>query len=65
LAFVAFGIDAVVRPKRHMNSYLRRGGDMLLEWNELQVRVAGLVLVCVSGWMLHQLVGEVWAKCLV
>jgi hypothetical protein len=63
LAFLAFGIDAIVRPKRHMNSYLRRGGDMLQEWNEVQVQLCGLVFTCASGWMLYELVRGVWAKC--
>jgi len=43
LAFAAFGVDAIIRPQRHMNWYLRRGGDLLRDWNELQVQVFGLV----------------------
>jgi hypothetical protein len=63
LAFIAIGIDAVIHPKRHMNSYLRRGGDMLREWNEVQVQLIGLVFTCASGWMLCELVRGVWVKC--
>lgn len=63
LAFVAVGIDAIVRPKRYMNSYLRRGGDMLREWNEVQVQLGGLVFTCASGWILYELVRGAWAKC--
>jgi hypothetical protein len=29
----------IFRPRRHMNAYLRRGGEMLREWNELQIRM--------------------------
>ena len=63
LGFVAFGIDAVVHPKRHMNSYLRAGGGMAQEVNEVGVQLCGLVCTCVSAWILFELVRGAWAKC--
>lgn len=63
LAFLAVGIDSMVRQKRHMSSYLRRGGHMSQEWNEVQVKLVGLVLTCASGWMLFELARAVWAEC--
>jgi hypothetical protein len=63
LFFMGSGIDAIIHPLRHMNGYLRYGGEMLREWNEIGVRFAGLVFSCASGWMLYQLVRSVWEEC--
>ncbi len=63
LVFVAFGIDAIVHPKRHMNGYLRRGGDMVRELNEVQVQLCGFVFACASVWILYELVRGAWATC--
>ena len=63
LGFAAFGVDAIIRPRRHMNGYLRRGGDMLREWNELQVQLFGLLFSGASVWMLYELVRSVWQDC--
>ena len=41
--FVAIGIDSAIHPRRHMNGYLRRGGRLLQEWNEVGVIIAGLL----------------------
>jgi hypothetical protein len=60
LTFVAVGIDMVIRPSRHMNGYLRRGGEMLRAWNELQIQLAGVLLSCGSGWLLYKLVCGLW-----
>jgi hypothetical protein len=43
LIFAGVGIDAIINPRRHMNCYLRSGGELLREWNETAVRFAGLV----------------------
>jgi len=63
LIFVGVGIDAIIHPRRHMNSYLRSGGEMLREWNETGVQFAGLVFSCGAGWMLYELVRSVWGEC--
>jgi hypothetical protein len=42
LLFVVIGIDAALHPKRHMNSYLRRGGEMLTDLNSVGVQLSGL-----------------------
>lgn len=60
LFFGAVGIDMVIHPRRHMNAYLRRGGEMLREWNEMQVQSLGLLLTCGSGWALYQIAPSVW-----
>jgi hypothetical protein len=63
LFFFGVGIDMIIHPRRHMNSYSRSGGEMLREWNETCTQVAGLIFSCVSGWMLYELVRSVWAEC--
>jgi hypothetical protein len=42
-----------------MNGYLRRGGDILREWNELQVQFVGLVFVGGSVWVLFELLRSI------
>ena len=61
LVFVDVGVDMIVRPRRHMNIYLQRGGKMLRDWNELQMQACGLIFSCVSGWMLYELAKSVAA----
>jgi hypothetical protein len=34
LIFAGVGIDAIINPRRHMNGYLRSGGELPREWNE-------------------------------
>ncbi len=61
--FIGVGIHAIIDPRRHMNGYLRPGGELLREWNETGVQFAGLVFSCVAGWILYELVRSVWAEC--
>jgi hypothetical protein len=63
LAFFAFGIDLIVHPRRHMNAHLRRGGEMLREWNELQMQLCGLGFCCASAWMLYKLIQSFQRAC--
>jgi hypothetical protein len=63
LVFVGVGVDTILRPKRHMNNYLRRGGEMLREWNETGVQLAGLVFAAASCWILYELVPSLWTEC--
>ena len=63
LLFLGIGIDSVIRPTRHMNAYLRRGGDMLRAWNEMQVRAVGILFSGFAAWMLYELTGAIWSKC--
>ena len=63
LVFVGVGIDTIIHPKRHMNGYLRSGGEMRRELNETGVQSVGVVFSCVSGWMLYELVRSVWTDC--
>lgn len=37
-----------------MNGYLRRGSEMLRDWNELQMQVAGLIFACFASWVLYE-----------
>ena len=63
LVFVGVGIDMVVHPRRHMNSYLKRGGEMLQNLNEMGVQFSGLVFSCAACWLLYELVRSVWDSC--
>jgi hypothetical protein len=63
LVFVGVGIDTIIHPKRHMNSYLRSGGEMRRELNETCIQFVGLAFSCVSGWILYELVWSVWVDC--
>ena len=63
LFFVGIGIDAIIHPKRHMNSYHRSGGEMLRESHATGVQLAGLVFSCAAAWMLYEIVGSIWAEC--
>ena len=63
LVLLGVGIDAMIHPRRHMNRYLRSGGEMLREWNETGVQLVGLLFSCASGWMLYELVRSVWVEC--
>ena len=60
LFFVAVGVDTVIHPRCHMNAYLRRGGEMLRELNEVGVQLAGVLLFCVAGWALYSIAPSVW-----
>jgi hypothetical protein len=64
LLFLGIGIDTVINPSRHMNAYLRRGGDMLRDINQMQVRMVGLLFSVVAGVMLIVLIEGVWSDCL-
>jgi hypothetical protein len=63
LMFIAVGIHAVIRPRKHKNGYLRRGGEMLRELNELGVQLGGLLFAGTSGWILYRLIHDVWRRC--
>jgi hypothetical protein len=63
LFFFGVGIDAIFRPKRHMNTCLRASGEMLRELNEIGVQFSGLAFSCFSGWMLYELIRSVWNEC--
>ena len=63
LFFFGVGVDAVIRPRRHMNAYLRSGGEMLRELNEIGVQFSGLAFSCFSGWVLYELARSVWNQC--
>ena len=63
LFFVGTGIDAIIHPKRHVNSYFCSGGEMRREWEETGVQFVGFVFSCASAWMLYELVQSVWADC--
>jgi hypothetical protein len=65
VCFIGFGIDMIIHPRRHMNGYLRSGGEMLRDWNEMGVQFLGVAFSCGSGWVLYQLVRSVWTRCFV
>ena len=58
LFFVTVGVDAVFRPRRHMNASLRRGRETL--WNGLQVQLVAGHSGRGAGWALYQIAPSVW-----
>lgn len=62
LALVAVGVYACIHPRRHINAYMKRGGEMWQEWNEVNVQIAGVVFACVSGWIFYELARSVWRE---
>ena len=63
VALMGLGIDMIIHTRRHMNGYMRSGGEMLREWNETQTQLLGLVVILGSGWGLYRLALSVWSKC--
>jgi len=47
-----------------MNGYLKRGGEMLQDLNQMQVQFCGLMLSGLSGWGLYELARSVRDSCL-
>jgi len=43
-----------------MNANLRRGGEMLREWSELQMQFLGVLFTSAAGWILYRIVPSVW-----
>ena len=64
LVFIGVGVHAVIHPKRHMNKYLRSGGQMRQELNQTGIQFGGLIFVGVSAWTLVELLRSVWDSCL-
>jgi hypothetical protein len=60
--FAAIGIDIAIRPQRHMNGYLRRGGRLLQEWNAAGTTFAGLLFTVVSIGLLYEIIRIIWTE---
>lgn len=64
LLFIGLGVDHVIRPQRYMtNTFLRSGGDLRREWNEMGAQISGLILTCGAGYVLFVVIRELWARC--
>ena len=63
LMIVGVGIHSIIYPKRHVRGSFRHEGDLLREWNETGVQLAGLVFSCGAGWMLYELTWSVLSEC--
>jgi len=64
LGLIGLGLDMIVSPRRHVPGHMRSGGEMLREWNELQIQILGLLLIFGAGWGVYRLGVSVWSTCL-
>ena len=58
LFLTGLGIVQVIKPNRFMNSYLRRGGELLTDWNRMGVQIAGAILAGASLWIIWDLLRQ-------
>lgn len=63
LGFMGLGIGHMLYPDYFMKrTALRRGGEMLTEWNRTGCQFVGLMMTLFSGWVLYQLAQDVWGR---
>jgi hypothetical protein len=59
LVFAAIGIAHVVSPDWFIKrSGVRKGGEMLTEWNRLQFRIVGAIFAVAAGFVLYTLLSD-------
>ena len=57
--FAAMGVAHVLKPDYFLKrSGLRKGGQMLNEWNRLQFQIVGAVITVAAGYVLYTLLAE-------
>jgi hypothetical protein len=59
LVFVYVGISNVIKPDIRR---LRKGGEMLTEWNRVGVRSAGAIFAAGAIYLLYRLLRDIFAK---
>jgi hypothetical protein len=63
LFFVGIGIAHVVNPGRFVRSSgVRKGGEMLNDWNRFGFRMAGVVFAAFAGYLLYVLLRSYFEK---
>jgi len=59
LLLAAIGIAYVVKPDYFVRrSGVRRGGEMLSEWNRLQFQIGGAIFAAAAGYGLYTLLAD-------
>jgi hypothetical protein len=63
LLFAAIGVAHVVKPDYFLKrSGMRRGGEMLTEWNRLQFQIAGAIFAAMSVYGLYVLLSDYFSR---
>ena len=63
IVFMGLGIGHMLFPDYFIErSGLRRGGEMLTDWNRTGVQFVGLVATLFSGGVLYELLKDVFSK---
>ncbi len=56
LFFLVIGVAHIANPDYFLRrSAVRKGGELLSEWNRMGFQIVGLLLVCFSGFVLYEL----------
>ena len=59
LLFALVGLAHVVKPDWFIKrSGIRKGGEMLTEWNRLQFQIVGVIFASISGYMLYSVLSD-------
>jgi hypothetical protein len=59
LVFAAIGVVHVVRPDWFIKrSGVRKGGEMLTEWNRLQFQIIGAIFAAFAGYGLYTVLSD-------
>jgi hypothetical protein len=61
--FLCIGIAHVIFPDRFIKrSGVRKGGEMLTDFNRMGFQLVGIVFAAFGGFMLYVLLGDLFAK---
>lgn len=61
--FVVIGLAHVVNPDWFIRrSGVRKGGEMLTEWNRLGLQIAGVIFATVAGYGLYTLLADYFSR---
>ena len=63
LVFMGIGIGHIVHPDYFMRrTALRRGGELLTDWNRTGLQIVGVMAASFSGWVLYHLAQDVLTR---
>ena len=63
LFFMGIGVAHIVDPDRYVNkSGVRKGGEMLTKVNRDGFRLVGIVVVVFSGYVIYQLLRDIFTR---
>jgi hypothetical protein len=61
--FFCLGIAHVIYPDRFIErSAMRKGGEMLTEFNRIGFQIVGIIVAVFAGYLLYLLAGDAFAK---